>query len=222
MIERADATLVVSPVEQELLRELVPDARIRVLSNIHRIHGRRRGWAERRDLLFVGGFQHPPNLDAAEWLIDEIMPLVRSRIPEARLHLIGSRMPESLRERRSEGVVVHGYVAALGPYLEGCRLSVAPLRYGAGVKGKVNQAMAWGLPVVATGCAAEGMYLEDGEDVLVADTSEAFAEAVVRAYEDEALWLKLSDGGLANVEKHFSFDAAQRAITELLEALKTS
>ncbi len=222
MIERADATLVVSPVEQELLRELVPDARIRVLSNIHRIHGRRRGWAERRDLLFVGGFQHPPNLDAAEWLIDEIMPLVRSRIPEARLHLIGSRMPESLRERRSEGVVVHGYVADLGPYLEGCRLSVAPLRYGAGVKGKVNQAMAWGLPVVATGCAAEGMYLEDGEDVLVADTSEAFAEAVVRAYEDEALWLKLSDGGLANVEKHFSFDAARRAITELLEALKTS
>jgi glycosyltransferase involved in cell wall biosynthesis len=119
-------------------------------------------------------------------------------------------------------VVVHGYVADLGPYLEGCRLSVAPLRYGAGVKGKVNQAMAWGLPVVATGCAAEGMYLEDGEDVLVADTSETFAEAVVRAYEDEALWLKLSDGGLANVEKHFSFDAARRAITELLEALKTS
>ncbi|RFF29099.1 glycosyltransferase [Wenzhouxiangella sediminis] len=222
LIRQADATLVVSPVEQELLRELVPDARIRVLSNIHRIHGRRRGWSERRDLLFVGGFQHPPNLDAAEWLIDEIMPLVRNRIPEARLHLIGSRMPESLRERRSEGVVVHGYVADLGPYLEGCRLSVAPLRYGAGVKGKVNQAMAWGLPVVATGCAAEGMYLEDGEDVLVADTSEAFAEAVVRAYEDEALWLKLSDGGLANVEKHFSFDAARRAITELLEALKTS
>ena len=222
LIRQADATLVVSPVEQELLQELVPDARIRVLSNIHRIHGRRRGWSERRDLLFVGGFQHPPNLDAAEWLIDEIMPLVRSRIPEARLHLIGSRMPESLRERRSDGVVVHGYVADLAPYLEGCRLSVAPLRYGAGVKGKVNQAMAWGLPVVATGCAAEGMYLEDGEDVLMADTSEAFAEAVVRAYEDEALWMKLSDGGLANVEKHFSFDAARRAITELLEALRNS
>jgi glycosyltransferase involved in cell wall biosynthesis len=166
--------------------------------------------------MFVGGFQHPPNLDAAEWLIDEIMPRVRRDIPDARLHIIGSRMPESLRERRSEGVVMHGYVEELGPYLEGCRLSVAPLRYGAGVKGKVNQAMAWGLPVVATGCAAEGMYLADGEDVLVADDTEAFAAAIVRAYNDEALWTKLSDGGLANVEQHFSFDAARRAIVELM------
>jgi GT2 family glycosyltransferase len=216
MIERTDATLVVSPVEKQLLDKLLPDADVRVLSNIHRVHGRKRGWAERRDLMFVGGFQHPPNLDAAEWLIDEIMPRVRRDIPDARLHIIGSRMPESLRERRCEGVVMHGYVEDLGPYLEGCRLSVAPLRYGAGVKGKVNQAMAWGLPVVATACAAEGMYLADGEDVLVADTTEAFAAAIVRAYNDEALWTKLSDGGLANVEQHFSYDAARRAIVELM------
>src|SRR5699024_8910690 len=125
---------------------------------------------------------------------------------------------EGLRERRSDGVIMHGYVADLTPYLETSRLSIAPLRYGAGVKGKVNQAMAWGLPVVATTCAAEGMYLEHGEDVLIADTTEAFAAAVVRAYNDEALWMKLSDGGLANVEKHFSFDAARRAIVELIGA----
>lgn len=222
LIRHSDATLVVSPVEQELLQELVPDARIRVLSNIHRIHGRRRGWSERRDLLFVGGFQHPPNLDAAEWLIEGIMPLVRQEIPEAKLHIIGSRMPEGLRERRSDGVIMHGYVKNLTPYLEGCRLSVAPLRYGAGVKGKVNQAMAWGLPVVATACAAEGMYLQDGKDVLVADSTEGFADAIVRAYNDEALWNRLSDGGLANVEEHFSFDAARRAISELMQSVDTS
>jgi GT2 family glycosyltransferase len=219
LIRKCDATLVVSPIEQSLLRELAPDARVRVLSNIHRVHGRRRGWAERRDLIFVGGFQHPPNLDAAEWLIDEIMPRVRERVPEARLHIIGSRMPESLRERRGEGVVMHGYVEDLTPYLDGCRLSVAPLRYGAGVKGKVNQAMAWGLPVVATSCAAEGMYLDDGVDVLLGDTAEDLADAIVRAYQDEALWMRLSEGGLANVEQHFSFDAARRAITELLASL---
>jgi glycosyltransferase involved in cell wall biosynthesis len=219
LIERSDATLVVSPVEQNLLRDLAPDSRIEVLSNIHRIHGSRRSFGERRDLLFVGGFQHPPNLDAAEWLIGDIMPRVRERLGDVRLHLIGSRMPESLRERRGEGVVVHGYVEDLTPYLEGCRLSVAPLRYGAGVKGKVNQAMAWGVPVIASACAAEGMYLEDGRDVLLADTSEAFADAIVRAYTDEALWNRLSEGGLANVEEHFSFDAARRAITELVKAM---
>ncbi|MFW5926623.1 MAG: glycosyltransferase [Wenzhouxiangella sp.] len=219
LIDRTDVTLVVSPVERELLTEIRPDADIRVLSNIHRIHGRTREWAERRDIMFVGGFQHPPNIDAAEWLIEEIFPLVRERIPEAKLHLIGSRMPDHLRERHAPGVIVHGFVEDLEPYLEGCRLSVAPLRYGAGVKGKVNQAMAWGLPVVATRCAAEGMYLEHGQDVLIADTGERIAEQIVRAYNDEKLWRKLSDGGLANVEKHFSYDAARRAITELLESL---
>jgi glycosyltransferase involved in cell wall biosynthesis len=75
---------------------------------------------------------------------------------------------------------------------------------------------------VATACAAEGMYLNDGDDVLIADTAEDFAEAVVRAYSDEALWRRLSDGGLANVERHFSFQAARRAISELLASLSES
>jgi len=218
LIQRSDTTLVVSPAEKSLLEPLAPESRIQVLSNIHRVHGRKRSWAERQDLMFVGGFQHPPNLDAAEWLISEIMPLVRQINPEVQLHIIGSRMPEVLRERKSDGVIMHGYVQDITPYLEGCRLSVAPLRYGAGVKGKVNQAMAWGLPVVATACAAEGMYLEDGKDVLVADSAEAFAEAIMRAYNDESLWIRLSDNGLANVERHFSFTAARRAIEDLLKA----
>jgi GT2 family glycosyltransferase/glycosyltransferase involved in cell wall biosynthesis len=222
VMRRSDATLVVSPAEKDLLAEAVPEVDVHILSNIHRVHGRTRDFGARADVMFVGGFQHPPNLDAAEWLIDAIMPRVREELPDVRLHLIGSRMPERLRETRADGVVVHGFVEQLEPFLEGCRLSLAPLRYGAGVKGKVNQAMAWGLPVVATTCAAEGMYLNDGEDVLIADTAEDFAEAVVRAYSDEALWRRLSDGGLANVERHFSFQAARRAISELLASLSES
>lgn len=217
LMRSVDVTLVVSPVEQELLGELLPGADIRVLSNIHTIHGRRREWSQRRDLLFVGGFQHPPNIDAAEWLIEEIFPAVRAQIPDIGLHIIGSRMPEHLRERRAPGVTIHGFVENLEPFLEGCRLSVAPLRYGAGVKGKVNQAMAWGLPVVATSCAAEGMFLTHGEDVLIADSSEDFAEQIVRAYNDETLWSTLSDGGLENVERYFSYNAARRAIGDLVK-----
>ena len=125
-------------------------------------------------------------------------------------------MPDSLREKVSSGVRVHGFVEDLEPFLNGCRLSVAPLRYGAGVKGKVNQAMAWGLPVVATTCAAEGMFLVDGQDVLLAENSETFAAAVVRAYTDETLWETLSDGGLANVERYFSRAAAGEVIEILL------
>lgn len=216
LMRDSDVTLVVSPVEQALLADWVPEAEVRVLSNIHSVHGRQRDWQERRDLMFVGGFQHPPNVDAAEWLIDEIFPRIRAELPDVRLHLIGSRMPEALRSKASDGVLMHGFVEDLRPYLNGCRLSLAPLRYGAGVKGKVNQAMAWGLPVVATSCAAEGMFLVDEQDVLCAEDAEGFARQVVRAYSDEALWLRLSEGGLANVERHFSRAAAGRVIDGLL------
>ena len=100
--------------------------------------------------------------------------------------------------------------------MDGCRVSVAPLRYGAGVKGKVNMAMSYGLPVVATPMAVEGMHLVQGDEVLVAADAGAFAAAVLRLYGDEALWQRLSRGGLANVQRHFSFAAAQQALQRIL------
>ena len=96
-----------------------------------------------------------------------------------------------------------GHVPDIEPYFSGCRVSIAPLRYGAGVKGKVNLAMSHGLPVVATTAAIEGMHLTDGDDVLVADDPRAFADAVRRAYDDEALWQRLSDGGRRNIDALF-------------------
>ena len=217
LIEQSDTTLVVSAVEQELLGELLPAADVRIVSNIHRVHGRKKGFEERKDLMFVGGFQHVPNIDAAKWLVEEIFPKVRQQIPDIRLHLIGSRMPAEILAIDSPGVRVHGFVPELKPYLEGCRLSVAPLRYGAGVKGKVNQAMSHGLPVVATTCAAEGMFLEHGRDVLIADDAGSFADCIVRAYNDVSLWQQLSDGALDNVERYFSMQAARRALIEAFQ-----
>ncbi len=212
LIGQADISLVVSPVEQQLLAELVPEADIRILSNIHSIHGPGKPWHEREGLLFVGGFQHQPNVDAVLWLVKAIFPRIRERLPEVELHLIGSRMPDEIRALQGPGVQVHGFVADLEPWLNGCRISLAPLRYGAGVKGKVNQAMSHGLPVVATTCAAEGMFLESERDVLLADSAEAFAEQVIRLYQDEPCWQKLARGGLANVEQHFSRAAASRVL----------
>ena len=100
--------------------------------------------------------------------------------------------------------------------LDGIRVAVAPLRYGAGVKGKVNQSMAYGQPVVATPIAVEGMEIVAGSEALVAAEPAEFAEEVVRLYQDPDLWLRLSDAGLANIESHFSFDAASRALQRIL------
>jgi O-antigen biosynthesis protein len=216
LIKASDVTLVVSPVEQELLQRELPDARIEVLSNVHQVVGRRRGFAERRDIFFVGGFQHQPNIDAVQWFVGEIWPAIAAALPEVRFHIVGSRMPDSVRALASDRVITRGFVESLDEYLDGCRLSVAPLRYGAGVKGKVNQSMAHGQPVVCTALAAEGMYLIEDVDVLIADAPDRFAAAVVRLYQDESLWQQLSDAGLGNVERHFSFDAAKLALSQLL------
>ena len=91
-------------------------------------------------------------------------------------------------------------------------IAIAPLRYGAGVKGKINLSMAHGQPVVATSCAVEGMHMRNGEEVLVADDPQAFADAVVRLYQDEALWNALASNGLDSVAAHFSLDAARETV----------
>ncbi len=216
LLRACDVTVVVSPVEQALLQREVPGARIEVLSNVHEVIGQRAGYVARRDLWFVGGFQHPPNVDAVRWFLQDIWPAVEAALPEVRLHIVGSRMPDDLRSLADTRVEVHGFVENLDRFLDGCRLSIAPLRYGAGVKGKVNMAMAHGQPVIATPIAVEGMHVVDGEHVLVAEDAAGFADAIVRGYSDGDLWERLSRNGLLNVERHFSFDAAREALRGIL------
>ena len=141
-------------------------------------------------------------------------------MPGVRLHVIGSTDTDATALWSRDDVLLHGRVADLAPWLESCRLSIAPLRFGAGVKGKLNTAMAHGLPVVATLVAAEAMHLQDGRDVLLADDAESFAAAIVRVYGDAELWGALSAGGLANVRNHFSETQACAVLRELLGAAR--
>lgn len=219
MVRDTDITLVVSPFEQALLQREVPGARVEVLSNVHHVVGCRQPYAQRNGLLFVGGYRHPPNVDAANWLAQQIFPRVRQALPDIELHLIGGDAPDSVRALGDlPGVQFHGHVPDIEPFLDGCRIALAPLRYGAGVKGKVNLSMAHGQPVVATPCAAEGMALRDGHDVLIAEQPQAIADAIVRLYRDQALWMTLSRNGLDNVRQHYSFEAAGEALARILDA----
>ncbi len=184
------STLVVSDVEQTLLATDAPEARVEIVSNVHEVYGCRRPFAERRDLVFVGGFQHPPNTDAVVWFVRDVFPLVRAKLPDVEVPRDRQQGagPDHSRSPTTH-VIVHGYVEDIAPYMDGCRVSVAPLRYGAGVKGKVNMAMSYGLPVVATPAAVEGMHVESRRRrAWLRPMRAAFADAVVRVYEDEALW----------------------------------
>ncbi|HSV16862.1 MAG TPA: glycosyltransferase [Casimicrobiaceae bacterium] len=216
LIRKSDVTLVVSPLEQALLASLAPQAHVLVLSNIHDLLPDGKPFAERAGLVFIGSFQHPPNADAVLWYAREILPRLREHLPGVPTYIVGSSVPASIKALAADDFVVTGYVKDVTPYFTGCRVSVSPLRYGAGVKGKVNLAMSYGLPVVATSPSIEGMYLVPGEDVLVADEPQAFADAVAQVYQDEALWQRLAAGGRDNIRTHFSRDVARSAVTRLI------
>jgi|GEM_PF-2048338 len=212
----ADLTYVVSQEEAEILAADIPRNKIAVVPLIHDTAPAGPLFAEREGILFVGGYQHPPNLDAIEYFLDEILPRLSDRLPGLPVHIVGSNTPERLKKRASQQVIVHGYVANLDDLLDRVRLSIAPLRFGAGVKGKVNQSMAHGVPVVATSMATDGMHLVDGRNVLVGDTPAAFADALHRIYTDVALWNRIAAAGRENIEEHFSFSAVRKKLMDSL------
>jgi GT2 family glycosyltransferase/glycosyltransferase involved in cell wall biosynthesis len=151
--------------------------------------------SEARDVLFLGGFGHPPNIDAVQWFHQEIWPQVASACPGARFVVAGANPPPALLALRSDRVVVTGRIDDLRPAFETARVFVAPLRYGAGVKGKLYTAMAFGTPIVTTSIGSEGIGLLAEEHALVGDTPQAIAEAVIRVFEDPDLERRLRQAG---------------------------
>jgi glycosyltransferase involved in cell wall biosynthesis len=214
----ADLTLVVSAIEKTVIdQECGHEIDVRILSNIHPILKRERpGYESRRDIVFIGGFDHAPNIDAVLYFAREILPRVRDRIPEAVFQVIGPQPTPEVAGLASPSIRILGFVEDVKPVFDQARVSVAPIRFGAGVKGKVNQSMSLGVPTVATSIAAEGMYLTHGENAMIADSPESFADAVVALWTSPELWQKVSRNGMQNLIEHFSVDAAARPIDELL------
>ncbi|WP_162634924.1 glycosyltransferase [Pseudomonas putida] len=216
-IRNADASIVVSTNELELLRPQLPNEKIHLFPLIMDITGTEASFNARRDIVFVGGYQHTPNVDAVQYFVAEVMPHLRKRLPGVRFYAVGSKPPAEIKALESEDVVITGFVEDLPPLLDKMRVSVAPLRYGAGIKGKIGTAMAHGLPVVATSLAAEGMSLSANENILVADDAQSFAEAIVRLYEDESLWNELSLAGQDFALQEWGVEAAWVSLSKILD-----
>ena len=220
-IREADATVLVSPFEVDVLRDVAPAAHTYVIGGMQPGVGRQGPRAGRDGVLFVGGFAHSPNTDAVKYLCEEIWPKVRRRLPSLKLFVAGPNPPEDICAFGSEarGVEILGFVPNLQPYYRRCILNVAPLRVGAGVKGKVMAAMLVGLPTVATPVATEGMGLQDGEDVLIGADADGIAQAIVRLVGDEALWNRISNAGIRLSARNFSIDAQAPQVRRLLQQL---
>lgn len=213
MTRAVDCTLVVSQVELEVLQRECPEARVVLVTDVHESHPTTASFAGRRDCLFVGNYEHQPNGDAVHYYLDEIHPLVREARPGTRFYAVGHRPSEDILARAADDVIVTGHVSDLTPWYEQCLVTLAPLRFGAGIKGKVLYSLGRGVPVVATSIAAEGLQAIDGQDLLIADDPTAFRDAIVALHEDAALWERLSVNGRALVARHFSFETVREQLS---------
>lgn len=200
----ADATIVVSTTEHDIL-ESRGIREIHVVPTIHdRAIDEPRPFEKTSGLLFIGNYNHPPNADAAAWLCAEVMPRVWKLLPDMSVTLLGSNPTKAVQALSSRRIRVPGYVADVAGYFTSARLFVAPLRFGAGLKGKVGQAMAYGLPIVATDIAAEGFGMTDGTNCFIANDAEQFASAIVRAYADKDAWERMARALLEKTSEYSS------------------
>jgi GT2 family glycosyltransferase len=220
VIGEADVTLVHSDFEQALLLRDLPGKDVSLFPLIQDPVLEPAPLEGRTGVCFVGGFRHPPNVDGIRWFVDQAWPVVLREVPDAKLFIVGSHMPPEVKALGVRpGVEAVGFVSDLGAFLDGRRVSVAPLRYGAGAKGKVAAALAHGLPAVCTPIAAEGMGLEDGLDVLVGATPEALAAHVVDLLRNDSRWRAFSEAGMAFAHEVTSRQRAHERIGQLLARL---
>lgn len=206
--------------EAELLREALPQNHIAVVPwavaprPVTRLFDRRRG------LAFVGGFRHAPNLDAALRLVYEIMPRVWQTAPDIPCYLVGSDMPDEIANISVEGIEILGKVSDLSAVFNRVRLTVAPLTWGAGVKGKVLESFAFGIPCAMTNIAAEGIALPNKLDVCLGESDDELAQAILSLHEDAEVNRDSADAGLSMIVESWSeerVDAAMRFAIERVE-----
>jgi GT2 family glycosyltransferase/glycosyltransferase involved in cell wall biosynthesis len=216
LMEKADLTTVVSSVELEILLKLGVE-RVMHLPFSREIRPSNVPFEKRSGLLFIGGFQHSPNVDAVEYFVKKIMPKLRKEVPGIILNIVGSNTPKSINDLACKDVIVHGFVENIEPILDSVRFNIAPLRFGAGTKGKVLQAMAKGLPTIGTTIAFEGMNLENGCHALCANTPDEFVKQISLHYFDFEKLESISKRAHKFAEEFFGLNALASRLKTLIK-----
>jgi glycosyltransferase involved in cell wall biosynthesis len=173
-------------------------------------------------LVFVGAFQHLPNVDAMVYFCQEILPLIRMQVPETELVIVGSKPASPILNLADiPGVQVTGFVSDIRPHMAASAVYVVPLRLGVGIRGKILEAWGMGLAVVATSVACAGLNYEDGKSLLVADSAELFASHVVALLKDPSRRQRLGAEGRRIAEAHYGWEASVQKLDALYESLTT-
>ncbi|NOU38453.1 MAG: glycosyltransferase [Ferruginibacter sp.] len=214
--QKADFVIPISDFEKKYMQQFCNPQKLITISNIHYIKTKlcnTLSFEERKDILFIGS-THAPNLDALHFLHKDIMPLVWKTLPNVKVNIIGN-VSEIIKNIEHPNFIFHGFVENINPFFISNKLMVAPLRYGAGVKGKIGQAFEYYLPVVMTSIGAEGMQLVNGENALINDEAESFAKAIINLYSNKPLWIKLQ----SNSEKSLLPFSKEKLEEQLLKII---
>lgn len=226
-IYRCDLSLVISAFELQLLQEQfgVPAALLHHCTlMLIPTATEQPSFEQRAHFLSIGNFRHAPNWDAVLWLKQQLWPLIRQRLPQAQLHVYGSYTPPKATALHNpkQGFHVLGWVDDAHRVMVQARVCLAPLRFGAGIKGKLADAMACGTPSVTTPIGSEGMCGEQPWGGAVTDTAQAFADAAVALYEDQALWQQAQANGTRILAEYFDRKASGQALLERLHTLRNN
>ena len=171
--------------------------------------------SDRDGVMFIGGFGHKPNVDAVIWYVKEVLPYVLESNPHIKTYILGSNPPSDIKELASQNVIIKGFVTdeELEAFYSQCRLSIVPLRYGAGIKGKVIEGMYHQIPILTTSVGAEGI-LNSEDSLVVKDDAKEFAQALIELYDDEDRLRQLSSHSLEYIKKYYTMKRVEEVIGE--------
>ena len=232
LLTACDAHIVVSKRDKSTLQAMVPQASIHVVENgvdIARYSDGTRPAAptpveqaqqKRTDVIFVGSMDFHANIDGVVYFCSEIWPRVQALVPELRFVIVGSRPAAEVRDlARCPGVVVTGTVDDVMPYYSNALAAMVPLRVGGGTRLKILEAMAAGVPVVSTSIGAEGLAVNAGVNILLADTPEEITRALVELYNSYQKWRRLSDTGRELVCTRYDWSVAGSSLQRIHRGL---
>lgn len=216
LFTKADVGHVVGSYEQKLMEEAFPGKPIRniplyvyecIPQDIDR------DFSHRKDLLYVGGFQHHPNVDAVLWFAKEIFPQILEAYPDIIWHVVGGNQTKEILDLASKHIIIHGFVSdeELEQLYRNCRIAVVPLRYGAGVKGKVVEANYYQIPLVTTPIGAEGLSTEE-HSMIVEENADEMAKKIIELYGNQKELKALSENGEVFIQNYFMVDSARKVI----------
>jgi glycosyltransferase involved in cell wall biosynthesis len=217
----ADMTIVISESEKGIIETKAPFSRVEIIPLIFADDVNMRPDPGSKIVTFLGSFLHEPNIDAVNWFVSQIWPIIRSVEPKATLKIVGNDPSGKLAASHSpdQGVFYCGWVPNLEPIFWETAVWVAPLRYGAGIKGKIGIAMGKGIPVVTTSVGAEGMGIKNGHSALIEDLPEDFALAVLKLLGNRELRVAIGENARQIFDANYSMEVAGKKILEVFTLL---